>query len=627
MELYEWKGLFLLFLVLLMLVPHPVLHSYSAQTASRIPKVDASSLAQILIKIMHDVESLNVSELGLDVSHVINASLPQSLKYVHKRAYLDLLNAGEEANKCIKASEEAERNPTPENVRRLRALAIDVYSAKIRVSQSLNSYVSAITRMIVPTYRTYYAQVLNEEVEKLMSFLNGVVARAGYVIRKVEGLHALAELKPVKVPNETIAGLTLNIKLRVYWRKKLEGSPILKAFITSGFEYISNASATVPANGSLVSLNLSIPPAYMLPASKASSIPAELDITLECKLNSSLIAVSRTLSRIYIKVLKPKLELRVPPLILYGHDAVIRATSQVRIPLNISVVLDGAEMFNKTLMPGSSEIVIPASNLSKGYHTLMIRVWPSGPYLGTQYSSDLEVSGLPVKAEVKYSAHCILPLTSCTFVGRVLSPKEIMPIVARIYLDGSFTYEKRIMGDEFSVNAKMPPTLLASAHLVKLSVGPENRSYDPYVVEVRVLEVNAYGIFLIAGIGVVLALVEASRMSIGISGIGIRRREHKRPLIKRAFEAFRPLQLKFRRSDAAKAYWDFVRGHPKSLRMIRPEETLREYLRSVGSALGNRIPKEFYEATFLVERDLYSNIRADLSRLKELLRRVEDALR
>jgi len=592
--------------------------------------LDGAILSEAFIDVIESIRAGDLEEARYQINIISNASLPSELSYIHLKTYDRLIEVLDVVSSLDEVFSTAMPKPSIDLISILRSKALELYTIRIDIEDDLRNYASSLLKYVPRSESTFYSKRLDSVIDLFLNYLDNMVYRAGELIKELERVYGFryAELKVEYIPDIIPAGSNLTIPLSIRWLDKpLENNTVVIG-LTIGLIYYREYRFKL-GDVNRFKLNITLPDSSEL--SRYNLISPEGVrvygvIYLTSYLNNTEVIAGRSTFNFIVTFYRPSIRFMVPSISYYGEIIRVRAFSSLEHPVNVSIYIDKIPYGSVTLYPGENTILIPSVNVSKGYHRIEFNVNPYGKYISLTYSASLAVTGRPVKALLTYSGSCIEPFTKFKVYGSLREyPNET--IYLRVYLGDKLIFMEPIK-ELFTVDIPVPYTLFADIQHLKISIGPLDPYYDPYVIEVDVLTVNLIGVLLISFIGlagVYIGLSFEREIIFRVLSGGLR--ELYRGLKRVREHGFKEVLIEVKESIAAKLYWSLVNRFPSIFPKPIPSETLREYYSRASDKLSVGVKDEFKSLTEYVEKDLYSRYRIAKSIIEDLVRRVRDGIR
>ncbi len=624
-------------ILIVILVPLLLLSLYYPPLISGMDgdEVDGAILSEIFIKVVELAESGKPGGALNLIDQLVNTSLPTDLTYLHRSVYRDLKELISTISVVDGLLRNLSESPSPGIVDRVRAELLNLYGLRLNIEDRLREYVDTLLKYVRPEDKTYYRSLLEGEVEDFLGFVDNFVVEAADTLRDFQAFHGLGvvDLELVTVPDSILAGEMASVRVSVTWLNESRPENI-SIVVSLGVGWRTLAKYIFPmGNSSSLVLGLPIPSTRDL-ARLGVTLSGEEPLHAYClvTLYGYVGGVRRVLDTAVFQMdivgVRPNLDIRVPRTHRYGEDLEISIYSYIEYATNLTLMIDGVEYGVSQIFPGSNRLVIPSSNISKGMHTLVFEVDPVAMYTGYRYSVSLDVLGRPVEADLTYSSSYVWPVESFKVSGNVGDGGALVNYLW-IYLGDRLVWEG-VLNSSFDMDIYLPPPLLVSVERLRLVVGPDDPYYDPYVVEVEVVEVNLVGLLGFALIGLLGIYVDVTfERGVVLRSIesGLRRLRGRASRGHEGASKFRELVVAgIVKSRVAAIYWGFVERFSRVFSSALAHETLREYLARVRGRLFGEVSSMFEELTLLVERDLYSREAVDESLVRRLVRRIRDEL-
>lgn len=594
--------------------------------------VDGAILSELFIQVLNDIKSGNLSLVEYEINSISSTYLPPDIGYIHNKTYSRLLDVAMKINILNKELMYALTNSSPEMIDVIRSNAIELYSDRLELGDTLNNYVTSLKKYIPRGEGLYYDKRLKLSIESFLNYLDDLVYRAGEVIKELETIHGigLLHIDIGSIEETADPGSLYNIPLRFRYSNNIfrNSSLVIELYIGLGYSkryvfnvpYIENKTFRIRLPDTIELTRHHI-------ITKVNLIPVYGVVYLKAFYNNSDIIAGRSSFRFNMEVYKPRVRIHVPSLVYYREIINISISSDLDTLLNTSVYIDGAFYGNFTIAPGQSYITISSYNVSKGYHTIIFYIHPTGRYRSIRYSASLAITGKPVKASITFPRECIEPFTGYRVYGVLRSNQSYNDLRLVVYVDDKPVLNQSI-GRSFDVDVPLPLTPFISIYRLKILYGPRDPYYDPYILETNVITINVLGIILFSFIGlagVFIGLSYEREIILRSLTTGLRR------LYKAAKSGygvggrFKELILvKVSRSRIAEIYWSLISRFPNIFPKPFDNETLREYLSRVLTTLTSILKEDFKKLTILVEKDLYSRERVDKSLVEGIVRRIRD---
>ena len=592
--------------------------------------LDGAILSEAFMDVINSIKAGDLEEARYQINIISNASLPSELSYIHLKTYNRLVKVIDIVSGLDEIFSTAMSNPSIDLISVLRSKALELYTIRIDIEDDLRSYASLLLKYVPRGESTFYHRRLNSVIDSFLNYLDTLVYRAGELIKELERVYGVryAELKIKYIPNIVPAGSNLTIPLSIRWLDKpLENNTVVIG-LTIGLVYYREYRFKLGSVSSF-KLNITLPDSSELSRYNVISpegVKVYGVIYLTSYLNNTVVIAGRSTFNFVIMFYRPSIKFVVPSISYYGEDIRVRAFSHLEHPINVSIYIDKIPYGDVTLYPGENTILIPYVNISKGYHRIEFSINPYGKYISLAYSASLAVTGKPIKALLTYSGSCIEPLTKLKVYGSLREyPNET--IYLRVYSGDKLIFMEPIK-ELFTVDIPVPYTLFADIQHLKISIGPLDPYYDPYVIEVDILTVNLVGVLILSFIGlagVYIGLSFEREIIVRVLTGGLR--ELYRGLKRVREHGFREVLIEIKESIAAKLYWSLVNRFPSIFPKPIPSETLREYYSRASDKLAGGVKNEFKSLTEYVEKDLYSRYKVAKSIIEDLVRRVRDEIK
>jgi len=621
------RGILIAFLLILVLAEAAAVAVLSDQPENMYP--DGSLLLNLLLKTLKASKEGNLTRVHELVNDLSNTTLPSDIINIHKKTYGAVLRLAEETT-ALRYEAGLLLNKTAGNEDKVRSLIIRVYADRLEIEDYLKQYTSVLVRYVPKEIRTMTSLRARREIDSYLSYLDSLITQSAKALELcLTNITGRGYIIPFKEPDKIVGGSAIHIPVKIGWGNNSPEKASISVTLNIENRYFKEVRYVIPTGIDSYNVSIRIPGAKELSEYGISGDASVfIGLYLYGKFNTSKILLGRTLIRTSLILLKPRIEFHVPSLVLYGSDVQIPVSSTANTTLNVSIFLDESLFMNTSLPPGQSIIFIPRTNITKGYHTIRFVVNPYGPYLSNYYSASLAVAGKPINASVRYTTQCLIPITTCRIYGEVGNYNNSAPLYLLLQVNGRNVSEEEI-GENFVADIPLPLTMFASSFKVVVMIYSESEQYDPYLMEVEVFGVSIVSIIGIVALGIATVFLG---YSIRIFESEKRWYPHIRILSPRKILGGESLSRKYLAvkispSVLAQTYWKTVYELKKIFRIPYPYETLREYVNGVTKGLREDISRVLWEATNLVEKDLYSLEKPSKNRLLQLLGWLKDALK
>ncbi len=597
-------------------------------------ELDGGVMAELFGRVVDLYVSGRYGEAYRYAVNLSAAELPADLGYRHRQVYRLLAEIFTLTGEVEGLVEEASRiSPNASDgyvsslLAELKGLGLRLYGDKLRLEERLDDYVSALKRYVPEEQRSYYYPYLDYKVEVLMEHVDRVLASVRDAVSVLEERVApLGRGLEVLGYDESVdAGSQLGVRVRLLPVPGVERCLLGVRLWLGPFFKVETVTRVPALPNATYRLRVAVPDAGTIQGRAPVKYDEEKGLYVVEYMGVVYCADEdgRVLGEEYINgtilLYRPEITFRADTSVRYGKNVSVEILSEMPVPVNVTVRLDGEVLENITVYPGAQNYTIGSANLSKGYHTLSFEVSPVSKYVGYTFSTTIAVYGVPLRGVVAYDMLAPYPLAPLLVRGYVEGGVEDLRLV--VVVDGETVYNGTVP-PSFEARVELPPPLLLRSSRVVVMVVPGDRLYDPLVTEARVFRLNVATVLAAS----LLALLLGLR---GEAGPGLfSRLSRAAPLRgpgRRAGEyvSLRGLAV----SRVARLYWALVSGFPHVFPRPLDSETLREYMARASARLREGVRRPFAELTMRVELDLYSRRKPGLREVRRLVEEVRRLLR
>ncbi len=282
------------------------------------------------------------------------------------------------------------------------------------------------------------------------------------------------------------------------------------------------------------------------------------------------------------------------------------------IDRTIKVLLDETLLAEATVTGRFSLNTTPPIQIPTGKHTLIVAIAPQGRYAGISQSSNINVSNLPIQADIQTPKNVIWP-QKIRITGKVYhETNPVQDALVNINFKGSSNTVRTSTDGSFTASLNAPLDLsLASLQETMVTIEPVQPWYKPLQVKRQILAINPLTISLMLALVISLGLFtyKRSRISPQEDSIIPQTQPGELPAITPTPEP--RLGLTGVKGRIISAYGSGLEAIEKltGTPMTR-HVTLREFLKAASRLLPNTI-SPFAELTTLAEVALYSTGKPD----------------
>ena len=413
------------------------------------------------------------------------------------------------------------------------------------------------------------------------------------------------ELKPIKLSlSATPTSVFIGDSIQVFGRLSIDDKPLAgrRLHITLNNERL--VSIMTNSNGFYFT-RLSIPYKYISQMTlKTVYIPEDVDLNIYQARESLPV-------EIYSSFYPASLDVSIPdtayPGLILSIDGQVSYSDRAT-DCTIKIWLDSSLLHEEIVRgPFTLEPTIP-QEIPAGTHRLNIVVSPDKRYAGAYKSFSVNISKLPVQADVLVPQFNIFP-NPFKIQGKVYSKSgPVKDAYISFKLKDSSTTARTTADGSFAVSLSIFDASLFSSQQLSVTIEPVEAWYSPLNVQRPIFSVNAIAFSLMLA-------------ALGILGLMMRKLAKARPNMKQAVSQFEPMELPsidtlkpvptYLLSEAGGTIFS---SYKRSLKIIEkaaditmaPHTTLREFLQSAAIILPRAVVKLFTALTSITEAALYS---------------------
>ncbi len=307
----------------------------------------------------------------------------------------------------------------------------------------------------------------------------------------------------------------------------------------------------------------------------------------------------------------PGLIFRIPSNVKPGDNLTMRIVSNAIYPLPASIYVDSVDakhlLANISILPGPHDYTIPFYNVSRGIHTLHIRISPLGRYLGTGYMKAIIVMGKQPNLELLVPTLVMVPPG---YFRMNINP-DVSGTV-KIYVSDMLVLEQHV-DNRTSIEVPLPSILYMWGYNVGMEYLPDDPDYEIYTRTFTVYTINIPATILLSSLLSGLLLITTNeKYIIAVKRLLVTTQRIVGKIIRRRIEVTIPL---YKRLIGIIGYEPY------------PWETLREYYSRISGRLGRIIKPLVEKFIILYEELIYSNHRIDHSILRRILDQILSTLK
>ncbi|MEM1982887.1 MAG: DUF4129 domain-containing protein [Sulfolobales archaeon] len=577
-------------------------------TAALNASIDPSPLLELFNDAIMAIESGDYELADSLINTALGIRLPSDIEYVHRTAYLRLRSMVN----ILRSSKSLEEL---NNASYLRTFIYDLNRAHYDLNSSITSYLNSIFKYFIDyRLREYYIGRVNRSLETLHNVVNDVLST---MLFKYLGITSNIINVSVEAPPTIYGGDEFVLRIRVSMPEGVDSNYTTLAVYINYDSIYSYITTSVNTDG-YVELKLKAPSAedfvgsgYRLQSELAYEILARVYVEVNDNLYVGQASFKGTL-----KFLLP--DLRITPYVNGSRLEFLLIEALVTRSINTSIYVDGELVSALELLNGSNEVLL-GTDLSVGRHLVRVVTSPRAHYMGGSWTYELVVGQIPPKVSITQRGFSLGP------PFKVLLDVSIdsAPYRLKLIIDGNLVFNELLNSTATSLAIQTPWTSVIWRD-IDVFVEPLNPKYSLFSGSIRVYVIN---IPLIASLVIAPSLLLISH--------GMRRRiKHLMVVLPRYIPLIgvpgdkdvvttTQTGISFRRSKLYRLYRRLVALISVFAEPPQPHETLREFLLRIRGLL----TKELYEFVALFihnyELDLYSNHEADISGVREALRRFE----
>ncbi len=605
------KALVIILVALLIVGPYPGVGEESTVV------FDGAPCIELLINMLNSIVTADYERFNWSMWWFSQVDPPGDVAYIHNRTaellrelahylqeYEDRKSEVLELvrqNKCLEAEE---------LLGEAKKFYIEAYKIKLKLIDEdlLRRYFERMLKHVCAHERV----VMRRSFEEAMnSFVNYVEAQRLEIIKLEneilyckfgERINLIIHVEPltvetggiIKVSGEVLGATTQNNN--AYFRVMLK----IGGIIVSQVE--------IPYTQKF-SVMLQVPGFEELHKFVGDTYPTKARVEIVYLTNNTVLAYNTTM--IEIVAYKPNVVFECPSSVKYNESITIPVKVKSEHPLNTIIYIDGKDIYNVTLYPNTTELVLEWNrNFTPGYHTLTFKVAGKGKYVTTRYSCALAITVEAPSIDIIVDSLSIYPFTGTRIFGKIVFSKltdYVVEIVSgdevRKVINGS--------GKEQPIDLVLspkPPIIIGFEDVVIRVHNLELGTVFEYRHQVVV--VNVLGLLSALLLLLIALMIPPSKDVVELPTFLMGR---LKTLLSKRFssgkiQSVKPITTKicFRPSRLTRIYYRVLRKFSGLVGWIMPSETLREYLQRTEKYLENKLLEPFRKLTILFEKDLYS---------------------
>ncbi|MFC2033614.1 DUF4129 domain-containing protein [Chloroflexota bacterium] len=412
------------------------------------------------------------------------------------------------------------------------------------------------------------------------------------------------ELKPIKLSlSATPTSILVGDSIQVFGRLSIDDKPLAgrRLHITLNNERLVSIMTN---NNGFYFTRLFIPYKYISQMTlKAVYIPEDVDLNIH-QTGESLPV------EIYSSFYPASLDVSIPdtafPGLILSIDGQVSYSGR-STDCTIKIWLDNSLLHEEIVRgPFTLEPIIP-QEISAGAHRLNIVVSPDKRYAGAYKSFSVNISKLPVQADVLVPQFNIFP-NPLKIQGKVYSEAgPVKDAYISFKLKDSSTTARTAADGSFAASLSTFGASLFSSQQLSVTIKPVEAWYSPLNVQRPIFSVNAIAFSLMLA-------------ALGILGLMLWKLAKNGPNIEQAVSQFEPMVPSIGTLKPVPTYLLSEAGgtifssYKRSLKTIEkaaditmaPHTTLREFLQSAAITLPRAVVELFTALTSIAEAALYS---------------------
>lgn len=344
---------------------------------------DGAPLAIALAQALNSLYTTDYESAARIASQALNASVPDSLVYLHKKTWTLIQ---ELSNHMLQAEKKSSVD---------QARVYKLYRYEIELRKILPQYKNVLLNYI---YDSSLKFKINKMLEVYIKKLDNVMEA-----RIAEISHSTVGTLPLKViaPQNVYAGSTMQIIVKLPPGFSVSKIRVILLLTTP----ILDQSFYPDTNRSVVSVEINIPGAENYTYSYKGN-PGKVFVVATGKYNGSTLELFSS-SPVNIRAERPRMYFDIPNGVRVNQTLEMTVFSECSKPLiaNISIVKPSGEDVplvwkEVTIAPGRNHFILHTENLNPGLYTLRIHILPRGMYVEALYSKAILIEEPEIKAAV-----------------------------------------------------------------------------------------------------------------------------------------------------------------------------------------------------------------------------------
>lgn len=333
-------------------------------------------------------------------------------------------------------------------------------------------------------------------------------------------------------------------------------------------------------------------------------------VTLRATCNGTLLK-GYVINKTKVHYERPRLVFQIPSNIKPGDNLTLRIISKNIYPLPASIYVDSIDaehlLANISILPGTRNYTIPFHNVSRGIHTLHIKIHPWRMYVGTEYVKAILVMNKQPNIRLLAPTLVMIPPS---FFKMNINPD--VPGTVKIYVSNMLILEQHV-DNRTSIEVPLPSVFYMWGYNVRIEYLPDNPEYDTYTKTFTIYAINIPLIIFLSSLLSGLLLVTTNEKYI----VAL-----KRLLIAAQRNIDRVIHGRDGVTPSLYRWFIYILGCEPY-----PWETLREYYYRISDRLSQLIKPLVIKFIMMYEELIYSNHRINYSNLHHLLERILTAMK